>query len=612
MYGALRFRRLLGLAFLAFVLLPSVASAWVETAVRSHHARVVVDRDGRAEVRHELGLKLRGGPLEVLEVPGVGAGIEILPDAIVRRSEAGSAARWPLEVTATESGDLRLRVVDERGLRGGSFVFEFGYHISLVERGWFEKTDAGVRLAFVGPRLSTGVDAARVTFVVPAAEPAPVLLMPADGAAGALLSQVRRGAQGDEIELVRAHLAVAEPALWQILASPQAFSAAPSALAPALQSVPVVERSLEKRSFIFWHALVALALSGAFGALVLAKARAYERAAAVRRARSRPLLPSSPVARAVVAGVFVGASAWTALVREPTWSAVLACGALLFTTFLLPTRLTLPRGPGEWKKLDPAKISREAALPGSSFEIGTPRGFLVFLALLGGTAVAAYRLLGTSTYLSLMAAAGALLFLPLFWTGRRRDLPEPPESQGQKWFRYLQKKLDVRVCQVELWGRCPLVDVDASSGSAFTADFVGDVAAPARGELSAPAPDEVRIRFVPERFVSGLRAVEVVLEEGAGSFVSPCVLVRVLEDSDAARRLPRDFPWIRGRTAEEKVAIVRPTAPTPRQLLRLVRSVIVALTRSSESPSSDSNVEKSAGSGAQTSKGATVAPLAAT
>src|SRR5690606_10438707 len=109
----------------------SSANAWVETAVRGHEARVEVHKDGQAIGRHELLLKVRGGPMQALEVNGIGTGIEPLPDAIVRRAMEGSAGAWPLTVSSTEDGAVRLKINAERGIRGGSYLFQFAYRVDL-------------------------------------------------------------------------------------------------------------------------------------------------------------------------------------------------------------------------------------------------------------------------------------------------------------------------------------------------------------------------------------------------------------------------------------------------------------------------------------------------
>ncbi|HSC86012.1 MAG TPA: hypothetical protein VLC09_02030 [Polyangiaceae bacterium] len=556
-------RSLLRLALTLALFVPTVASAWVETTVRSHHARVIVGPDAKGEVRQELVIKLRGGPLPALELDGFAQGMEVLPDASVSRVEQGATGLLAaLTPTPSPAGGLRLDIALDRGLRGGNYLFQFGHGVSFRDVGWLESRGDDVLVTFVGPRLPTGVDAARVTFVVPHGTYPPRLPEQASGpAAGILVHQLRQGADSDELELVRAHLAVAEPATWQILVARDAFGLTSPATLPAPQGpVPVVERALRRGGFSWSQVLGAVGVALAFAALAWAKGLTVNRAAAVRGARPRPLVPGAPWLRALLTGVAAGGAIVAAWQHRPGWAAALALGACLPLTFLLPVRGTAPRGPGAWKKLDLGESLPVERLPGRLLDAATLPGCLLFgLAWLvaGGLA---YRALASSTYVALLVVLLALVLVPLFWTGRQSDLPQLPVVQGRHWLRYLERKLGVPGVQLELWGRVPT--------------GLGLQDAEHAPELP---PDEVRVRLVPQKIENGLRALEVVLEEGPGAFVVPCALVRVLEDSEAARRLSPRLPWQRGRSSEEKVALVRPSLPVPRALVALLRQLCLQL-----------------------------------
>lgn len=171
------------LVLLALFLFPHEAHAWVETNIRSHQARIEVNRDGSAIVRHELLIKLRGGPTKAIEVGGVGNSIVPLPDALVRRAAEGSASKWPLTVSSLEDGSVRLKILNERGIRGGSYLFSFAYSIDLNELNWITPTQSGAEITWVGPRLVSGVDSAKATFVIPRGELPPPALPPLMGRA---------------------------------------------------------------------------------------------------------------------------------------------------------------------------------------------------------------------------------------------------------------------------------------------------------------------------------------------------------------------------------------------------------------------------------------------
>lgn len=581
--SAQQFRLALLLLWVSLIVLPQTAFAWVETSVRSYHARVLVARDGTAEIRHELVLRVRGGPLQSLEIAGVGTAIEPLPDGAIRRAELGAGTLWPLTVTSTEEGALRLQIQSERGVRGGSYLFEFGYRVALQELGWQKREGDKIRLTFVGPRLQSGVDSAQVTFVVPHAERAPELAVQTEGpGAGILLHQIRRSAETDEIELLRSHLAIGEPAVWQIHVAPEVFHTPPPLESESsAPSLPIIDRALQRAPVSFAHILLSFVL-GVLGALlVFSKTSLLTRAAKEHGVEPRPLLPGRPLLRSGGVALGVAATAWFALERQPGAAVISALVPLLLCTFLLPQRETKPRGPGSWKKLNLSELPAARPLPAPWFEPERPRGFLLFTGLVLGFAGLSYYLLSLSPYLSLMSWLGVALLLPLFWTGRYRDLPLSPLEQGKLWYNYTERRLKSPDLRLELWGRMP---------PQLHAEL----------ESSAPAatPDEVRIRLIPNSAPAGLRAFEIALEEGAGAFIAPSVVLRVLDDSPAAERLPAHLSWVRGRSSEEKVAVVRPAAPTPKQLIRLVQALWSACKRSPGTPSASKQATKSSGNGA--------------
>lgn len=556
-----RASRLLSALILFLSLLSSQsAEAWVETAVRGHEARIEVAEDGQAIVRHRLILKVRGGPMKFLEIGGMGTSIEPLPEASVRRAVEGSQSRWPLTVSSLEDGSVRLGIGAERGIRGGSYAFSFAYSLDLNEMGWIAAVDGGTQLTWVGPRLSSGVDSAKVTFVLPRGTEAPVLAPPESGAgASVLLGEIRRGAEFDEIELVRAHLAQGEPALWRVLAAPGTLNQGPVAAVsdslPALGAGGAAHSRFARASTLQW-ALVASSLALFFALLTFWKAKGVLRAAQMTEARDKPLIPATPPLRAGVAGAALGGAVWFALQQQPWIAVVLACLSLAMTTFLLPVRIVHPRGPGEWQQVSDKASVEKARLPGTWFETRNLRGFFLFLSIAGAIVICAYRILPSSNYLALMTIGLVALLVPLFWTGRARDFPRGPIEQAMPWFRYLGRAIDPQVAQVELWGRRAAVPGAHGHETYY---------------------DEARLRFVLPEAPAGLRALEVSLDEAAGACVLPCVVLRVLAESPTAERLPRSIKWQRGRSADERVAILRPSAPTRAQLLRLVRSLLSTL-----------------------------------
>lgn len=574
---------------IAAFLLPIQAKAWIETSVHSHQARVEVEADGRATIRHELVLKVRGGPMQFLEIPGIGTDIQALPDAQVSRATEGSTGKWPLTVSALEDGGVRLGIGADRGIRGGSYLFSFAYEVDLKALGLISKGPQRSEISWIGPRLSSGVDTAKVVFVLPRSVEPPKLLQVDEAGGEVLLGELRRGESLDEVELVRAHLAVGEPAVWKIEVDSAALGGVPlsSTATQTTLSDEAVRLSgraagLHSGAALF-RLLSALGLSLVYGLLVFFKARWLRDETRSADAMEKPLLPGTPWFRGLCCGGLVFSGAHSALNQEP-WIAVCLAGlALVNTTHLLPTRVVKARGPGRWVPITSEPPSAIVARsPAVFFEITTLRGFLFLVALMLPLIALSYRILPSSNYLALMTLIFALLLVPLFWTGRLRDLPQAPAQQARPWLRTLAQALDPKVATVELWGRVPAIG-----------DGIGTSEENQR-------VDEARVRIVLARIPPGLRSLEISFEESAGSGVAPCVVLRVVDDSAVKDRLPAEIPWQRGRSSDERVTLLRPAAPTRAQLLRLVRSLVsnlrgtAQLSQTESAPSS--KARRSAGS----------------
>lgn len=532
--------------------------------------------------------------MKSLEIDGIGTDVEPLPDAMVRRGTEGSQGVWPLTTSLMEEGGLRLAIGADRGIRGGSYLFRFAYSTDLVALGRIVRRDGVQQITFIGPRLTSGVDSAKVTFSIPRGRVPPRLVEGEAGGAQVLLGEVRRGAEHDEIELVRAHLATGEPAVWKIEVDADALAGLVDGHGSAHQ-LETLPSSTGTVSGSTWTgrslAPGALGVIGAvgllYGLLVFLKARSIAIAARLREARVKPLVPGPAWLRGAASATALASAGYFAVVQEPWIAVALLLPVICFATHLLPVRQVKPRGPGIWEALDASARPRALRLPGLYFETRTAPGFALFIVMLGAVFLAAHRMLPSSNYLSLMTMALVLPLLPLFFTGRLRDLPRDPVDQAAPWFRFLDRALDSTVAHVELWGR------RATTESLKAQDPIGY--------------DEVRIRIVLESPPSGLRSFEVSFDEAAGACVLPCVLLRVLEDSPTTRRLPADISWQRGRSAEERVTLLRPTAPTRAQLLRLVRSLLGNLRAVAHSDSR--SVRSSAGRADSTAKAGT--PLAA-
>ncbi len=556
------------LTLAGFVSVALPARAWVETSIQSDAVNLDVERDGSATVRHDLVLRVRGGPLRDLELAGVDSDAEPIADATVVASAAGSApAPLPVILHLGDDGTLRLEIDDDNGIRRGTYRFRFGYRTNLMRRGLIRPSDSRAEVRWIGPRFSQGVDSAMVVFRLPPAPEAPAL-PPLAGDVGAnldpelggvFLGTLRRAADKDEFEVVRPYVAQGEPVVWRVLADVRAFGAPAASGAPAApvtREGPGLLGSRERLGAVAAAALVALG----YALLVALKWRAFARACATRRALPRALLPLPASLRGALAGaVLVGAAA-VALLTEHT----LVAGVLLVASMLLasaaPPRLLPPlRGPGSWRE-----VSTEAAQPprrtragnaGALLDVGTAPGFALFALALAGIATAAWYLLPTSPYHALLMAVSSASLVPIFCTGRPSELPRDPITGARRPLGRLQRRLSREAgLELALLGRFP------QGGS----------------EL-----DELRLSVAPTPRLPGLVGLEVALElqlGAGGAMTLPAVLVRALDGSPAHDRLVGVVRWGRGRTPEERVAVLRPKLPTTAMTAALVLRLARMLT----------------------------------
>ena len=133
----------------------------------------------------------------------------------------------------------------------------------------------------------------------------------------------------------------------------------------------------------------------------------------------------------------------------------------------------------------------------------------------------------------------------------------------------------------------------------------------ARVPQGAAEPDELRLLVLPKPALPGLVAVEAGLDfhQGMlGVLPLPYVIVRVLENSEAAEAMPRGLLWTRGRSAEERVAVLRPKVPTRKVTLELVKHLARRLsvaTPSDRRQRGKPSAAKSVGNGQSTAKAGT-------
>jgi len=542
----------------AAALFAGPAWGWIEMNPKGLVSTVEVEGDGRATVTHELTLDVRGGPLRELSLPIGDADAEPLGEATVKKLPSGVSL--PLVVERHADGALGVEVDHERGLRSGRYLFSVRYRTDLGARNVLSRRGEAALLGWVGPRLDGGVDGVRtiVRFPVGSAPPRLPESAPEDAERGfgVLVGALRRTPSGDEIELLRSHVARGEPALWRVEASLNAFpglskpKTTPAAAPPPVtRAVPVVRSPRFVASSTLLALLVALALWW--------KASSHGRACASHGAEARGLVPLPVWLRAPFAGLFAGAALFTgAELEAPGLAGALLVLALGLSAHAAPRHGVRPRGPGRWLPLSQADAftKKRSPLPGAWLDSGSLRGLTLLTLVVAVLAVLAFLELSRSPYRALLVVLTGSVALPIFFTGRASDLVPDRVAFSRAFLGRFSRRLRGRpALRVVPWARVP-------EGSA--------------------EPDELRVLVKVRDGIDGFVGLEVALEPQRGLFgvaAAPFVLVRVREGSLAERALP-GAAFSRGRKPEERVAVLSPPLPTLGLTVSLVERVASRLT----------------------------------
>jgi hypothetical protein len=588
--------RFWGLSFwlLACSLLVLSPPCWARSRLRvlSSITRIELAADGSARVRHELRLESSTGSLRSFALQGLDPDAEPLPDARITRNDSGAGAPQPLELHIA-GGRAQLGLEHSASLPGKSFSIEFGYQTQLLRRGLLRELPGGQRmqLSWQGPSYDDGVDSVTLVVRTGAAGLPPQAADPGAESAGAnagtaggpgiIMSTLRRSADRDELELVRAHVARHEAPRWSMLLDRTLFTASSPAGAnePALQPAPesseveldgiwpAPEAGLPPPS-LFWSLPCSLAAAAGFALLMLLKASAVARAAALRSCRVRPLLPGSASQQAALAGFSVAlASGMVLWLDAPLAGALALLLALALATHRPPASEARLRGPGEWQPLDTQVLqpgaSPAAPLPGAWLDAGRLPGFALLLGLLATNGAAALQLFQSSPYYGACLLLAGSALLPIFCTGRAGELPEPALAQSKRFLARVLKRLN---------GKAELVLQPLGRVCTGASDL-----------------DELRLAIHPAHGLAGLIGMELALEQRpglAGPNAGPVLVVRAADGSPCQRALPRQLSWSRGRSAEERAALVRPKLPSVALTVELILELTSA---ASESPASESS-----------------------
>jgi len=576
-----RWPRFWFLAILSVLLVasPRRALAGFDQQVVSSTSQLELSADGTAMVRQVLSVEVRSGAFRSLTLQSLDLDAQPLGGATVTRLAGPGTTTHPVPVQlAIDAGRIELALPPRKGLRGRTFLLEFGYRTALLGRGLIhDLPDGRAELTWTGPRLDEGIDSVTLLLRLPAARLAPEAGDPSSenaqanpGNFGIVMSTLRRSEQADELEIVRAHVARNEAPRWRVRfdrswldgAAPAAASVAS---APSTSIVPGREQDIAWPTPPAAPRRAALSLGGlwvvlgglGYGLLVAYKGSLATRAAVQRGCRARGWVPWRSAYRAAAAGVALAAAAAVVLWLDTPWLAGAALLLALGLAALRPPEVeALLRGPGHWETLASTALetTRSPALPGAWLDLGCHRGCLLLSSALAAITWRASALFESSPYLGACLLLGSPALLPLFCTGRAAELPEPAPDGSRRFLREVRREL--------------------SDDTELVVQPLGRIAA-ANGEL-----DELRLGISPAHGLPGLIGMELGLElrRGLGGYErEPVVVIRAADGSACQLALPRQLTWTRGRSSDERAALIRPRLPSVAVCVALIRELLLAM-----------------------------------
>ncbi len=351
------------LALFAPFAMPTGARAWTDAQVHGADADVVLSPDGRAEVTLSLLLRVRGGWLEGLEIAGLEPDAELIEDPrmVSVPSEGETLERFHPRASVREprgdDPDARIQLSFHRreSPRRGRYRIEVRYATDLGSRLMPREDGDGWKGEWTLPAWRSGLDGVTITLRLPRGA-----TFDPDAPPRALVERERTTEAGLTIlRWDRAHLprTTAWPLRFELPAgslSPAlaerlrvgAPATEPSGETPSAVTTPMAETPAHRAPAPFemppWLP-VALALA------MLGTGALFEREAARRRARPRPLV--APFAlRLALLSLLVGAD-W-ALALEPSARALVLLG-IVVVGWQRSAEPAAPK-PGRWSALDPA------------------------------------------------------------------------------------------------------------------------------------------------------------------------------------------------------------------------------------------------------------------
>ncbi len=567
------------LALLAF---PETAAAWIENRAEASDTRLTIEKSGKAVVQYRVRLHTNGNErFKQYRIRGVDPAARPLPHSyVVPASDALSGSldaavplrlsiRQPRKGREEQGAELQIDVDDERGLRRGRYVLVLRYETDLRQRGLIQRDGSLLRIRYPGLRFEDGLPNARATFVLPAAPTAPRAIENLEHIGrgddvtvpSVYLSEVRRGAERDEVEILRSYAPAGESVPWIVRVDQRSLDPLPR-LVPILPErhdgrVISLVRKPHARVWIF---AIGGLLFIVYALLVVLKARSVARVARKSGAYVRPVIPMPLALRAVLSAAAVVVGIMLQLVVDwPVWGAVaVVAGSVLAAHGRARVeRAGALRGPGRWLSVSEREALVDPPRPCTSWlDWSTRAGKICCLLSLTLLGIFVALITPEAPWHATLLGFDAVALLALFGTAMESTMPPDRSVEPAGFLRSLSKRLRAM----------PIAD---------TIRLVPRIRIP-HGAID---PDELRLLVVPRVPLRGFNGIEVgicyVLGTGA-RVAMPEVLLRVVGDSPcdhAVASISRVGRITPGRRVGERVIAVAPRLPTVRMTAEIVSAI---------------------------------------
>lgn len=148
---------------LAALSLSTGASAWTDTLVESFRARVDARGEGPAKVEIELGIRIRGGWLEGLEITGLDPELVVSRDPRPVLYSAEGQPYFPAVEMASD-GSLWIRFAKTKAPRRGTYTAKLTFESPAAAP---RASQGKRRVEFTIPGFRSGLDGAEIELLVP-------------------------------------------------------------------------------------------------------------------------------------------------------------------------------------------------------------------------------------------------------------------------------------------------------------------------------------------------------------------------------------------------------------------------------------------------------------